>query len=215
MGPRIFREHGRVRRGGDPGLHSQSREGRSEAGADEPLALITPPSGGSKLNGPHQRPLLPLRAVHILKPPAFPGGYLPAPIGLCFRRPAPDVGNRSSDCPDERLGQRPLRRSLRLLRAWRVRAGRRSRRRPWRNLPRARNSRVQGRRRRPASAPPVPRPFRRAFGCFAARESLSTSFSLYRSLFGSNSIVVTTTSTRCSEPSGLSARQTRAARTSG
>jgi putative transposase len=41
--------------------------------ADEPLALIMPPSGGSKLNGPRQRPLLPLRAVHFLKPPALPG----------------------------------------------------------------------------------------------------------------------------------------------
>ena len=32
-----------------------------------------PPSGGSKLKGPRQRPLLPLRAVHVLKPPALPG----------------------------------------------------------------------------------------------------------------------------------------------
>jgi dTDP-glucose pyrophosphorylase len=32
-----------------------------------------PPSGGSKFKGPRQRPLLPLRAVHVLKPPALPG----------------------------------------------------------------------------------------------------------------------------------------------
>jgi hypothetical protein len=37
------------------------------------LALIMPPSGGSKFKGPRQRPLLPLRAVHVLKPPALPG----------------------------------------------------------------------------------------------------------------------------------------------
>src|ERR1700693_5636926 len=42
-GPRLFREHGRARRGGDPRLHPQSRERRSEAGADDPLALIMPP----------------------------------------------------------------------------------------------------------------------------------------------------------------------------
>jgi hypothetical protein len=83
LGPRIFREHGRARRGGDPRLHSQSREGRSEAGADEPLALIMPPSGGSKLNGPRQRPLLPLRAVHFPKAPGFAGGYL---LHLLFER---------------------------------------------------------------------------------------------------------------------------------
>jgi REP element-mobilizing transposase RayT len=73
LGPRLFREHGRARRGGDPRLHPQSRERRSEAGADEPLALIMPPSGGAKFKGPRQRPLLPLRAVHVLKPPALPG----------------------------------------------------------------------------------------------------------------------------------------------
>ena len=73
LGSRIFREHGWARRGGDPRVHPQSREGRSEARAIEPLALITPPSGGYKLKGPRQRPLLPLRAVHILKPPALPG----------------------------------------------------------------------------------------------------------------------------------------------
>ena len=38
--------------GGDPRLHPQPREGRSEARADEPLALIMPPSGGPKLKGP-------------------------------------------------------------------------------------------------------------------------------------------------------------------
>ena len=42
---------------------------------------------------------------------------------------------------------------------------------------------------------------------FAARESLSTSFFYCIGLFRSNSIVVTTTSTRCSEPSDCSARR--------
>src|SRR5271165_3395584 len=32
-----------------------------------------PPLGGSKFEGPRQRPLLPLRAATILKPPALPG----------------------------------------------------------------------------------------------------------------------------------------------
>ena len=39
LGPGILRQHGRARRGSHPRLHPQSREGRSEAGADEPLAL--------------------------------------------------------------------------------------------------------------------------------------------------------------------------------
>src|SRR5580693_476393 len=73
LGPWILREHGRPRRGGHPSLHSQSRETGSEARTNEPLALTTPPLGGSKLNGPRQRPVLPLRAVHVLKPPALPG----------------------------------------------------------------------------------------------------------------------------------------------
>jgi REP element-mobilizing transposase RayT len=73
LGPWILREHGRPRRGGHPSLHSQSRETGSEARTNEPLALTTPPLGGSKLNRPRQRPVLPLRAVHVLKPPALPG----------------------------------------------------------------------------------------------------------------------------------------------
>jgi putative transposase len=47
-------------RGGHPSLHSQSRERGSEARTNEPLALTMPPSGGSKLNGTRQRPILPL-----------------------------------------------------------------------------------------------------------------------------------------------------------
>ena len=54
-------------------VHSQPREGRSEAGTVEPLALTTPPTGGAKFKGPRQRPLLPLRAAQDLKPPALPG----------------------------------------------------------------------------------------------------------------------------------------------
>jgi putative transposase len=60
LGPRVFREHGRPGRGGHPSLHSQSRERGSEARTNEPLALTMPPSGGSKLNGTRQRPILPL-----------------------------------------------------------------------------------------------------------------------------------------------------------
>ena len=60
LGARVLREHGRPGRRGHPRLHSQSREGGSEARTIEPLALITPPLGGSKLNGPRQRPVLPL-----------------------------------------------------------------------------------------------------------------------------------------------------------
>jgi putative transposase len=56
----FFREHGRPGRGGHPSLHSQSRETESEARTNEPLALTTPPLGGSKPDGPRQRPVLPL-----------------------------------------------------------------------------------------------------------------------------------------------------------
>ena len=41
LGPGILRQHGRARRRSHPRLHPQSREGRSEAGADEPLALTS------------------------------------------------------------------------------------------------------------------------------------------------------------------------------
>jgi putative transposase len=58
--PGILRQHRRPGRGGHPSLHPQPREGGSEARTIEPLALTTPPLGGSKLNGPRQRPALPL-----------------------------------------------------------------------------------------------------------------------------------------------------------
>ena len=60
------------RRRSHPRLHPQPREGRSETGADEPVAL-TAALGGSKFQGPRQGPLPPLRAAPILKPPALPG----------------------------------------------------------------------------------------------------------------------------------------------
>ena len=41
LGPGIFRQHGRTRRRSHSRLHPKSREGRSEAGADEPLALTS------------------------------------------------------------------------------------------------------------------------------------------------------------------------------
>ena len=46
----LLRQHGRAGRGGDPRLHPQSGEGRSEIGATQPLAL-TPPSGGTNFWG--------------------------------------------------------------------------------------------------------------------------------------------------------------------
>ena len=75
LGPGILRQHGRARRGSHPRLHPQSREGRSEAGADEPLALTrrlgrlqiqeaasATPSAASSGSNP--------------KAPGFAGGYL-------------------------------------------------------------------------------------------------------------------------------------------
>jgi hypothetical protein len=53
-------------------LRNQEKEDE-EVGAIEPLALIMSPSGGSKFKGSRQRHLLPLRTVHILKPPALSG----------------------------------------------------------------------------------------------------------------------------------------------
>ena len=55
FGPGVLREHGRPGRERHPRLHPQPREEGSEARAIEPLALTTPPLGGSKLNGPRQR----------------------------------------------------------------------------------------------------------------------------------------------------------------
>jgi putative transposase len=43
LGPGILRQHGRARRRSHPRVHPQSRERRSEAGADEPLALTSRP----------------------------------------------------------------------------------------------------------------------------------------------------------------------------
>ena len=42
-GPGNLRQHGRARRRSHPSVHPQSRERRSEAGADEPLALTSRP----------------------------------------------------------------------------------------------------------------------------------------------------------------------------
>ena len=67
LGPGILRQHGRARRRSHPRLHPQPREGRSETGADEPVAL-TAALGGSKFQGPRQPPLPPLRAAPILSP---------------------------------------------------------------------------------------------------------------------------------------------------
>ena len=51
LGPWVLRQHGRPGRRGHPGLHPQPGEGGPEARTNEPLALTTPPSGGSKLTG--------------------------------------------------------------------------------------------------------------------------------------------------------------------
>ena len=60
LGTGVLRQHDRPGRRGHPSLHPQSREGGSEARTIEPLALTMPPLGGSKPNGPRQRPVLPL-----------------------------------------------------------------------------------------------------------------------------------------------------------
>ena len=75
LGPGIFRQHGRTRRRSHSRLHPKSREGRSEAGADEPLAL-TSRLGRLQIQRAASATLPPLRAVHILKPPALPGDTL-------------------------------------------------------------------------------------------------------------------------------------------
>ena len=77
LGPGIFRQQGRTRRRSHSRLHPKSREGRSEAGADEPLALTQAALGGSKFNGPRQRPPTALSGSHP-KAPGFAGGYLPS-----------------------------------------------------------------------------------------------------------------------------------------
>jgi len=75
-----------------PRLHPHPREGRSAVGAVEPLALTRPPSGGSKFEGPRQRPLLPLRAVHIVKPPALRGDTYMLPLGTVSKlRPCESI----------------------------------------------------------------------------------------------------------------------------
>ena len=56
LGPRIFRQHGRSRRGRDPRLHSQPREGRPEARTDESLALTNATFRWRRTQGPRQRP---------------------------------------------------------------------------------------------------------------------------------------------------------------
>src|SRR5271155_3899746 len=45
LGARLFCEHGRTRRKGDPGVHPESREGRPTARVTQPLE-VTAPSGG-------------------------------------------------------------------------------------------------------------------------------------------------------------------------
>ncbi len=51
VGTRVLREHSGERRGSDPRLYPQPGEGRPKARPAQPLALTTPPSGGSKLWG--------------------------------------------------------------------------------------------------------------------------------------------------------------------
>ena len=76
LGPGILRQHGRARRGSHPCLHPQSREGRSEAGADEPLAL-TRRLGRLQIQGAASATPSAASSGSNPKAPGFAGGYLP------------------------------------------------------------------------------------------------------------------------------------------
>ena len=75
LGPGILRQHGRARRGSHPRLHPQSREGRSEAGADEPLAL-TRRLGRLQIQGAASATPSAASSGSNPKAPGFAGGYL-------------------------------------------------------------------------------------------------------------------------------------------
>ena len=79
LGPGILRQHGRARRGGHPRLHPQPREGGSEAGADEPLALKNAAFG--RLPNSRGRVSDPFCRFERLQPKA-PGSY-----GVRFVKP--------------------------------------------------------------------------------------------------------------------------------
>src|SRR5208283_2856791 len=73
--PGILRQHGRARRRSHPRLHPQSREGRSEAGADEPLAL-TSRLGRLQIQGAASATPSAASSGSNPKAPGFAGGYL-------------------------------------------------------------------------------------------------------------------------------------------
>ena len=73
-GPGILRQHGRARRGSHPCLHPQSREGRSEAGADEPLAL-TRRLGRLQIQGAASATPSAASSGSNPEAPGFAGGY--------------------------------------------------------------------------------------------------------------------------------------------
>src|SRR5580698_7477347 len=70
-----LRQHGRARRRSHPRLHPQSREGRSEAGADEPLAL-TSRLGRLQIQGAASATPSAASSGSNPKAPGFAGGYL-------------------------------------------------------------------------------------------------------------------------------------------
>ncbi len=76
LGPRIPRQHGRARRGGHPGLHSQPREGGSEARTAKPLALTMATFRWLQAQGAASAtPPTALSGSHP-KAPGFAGRYL-------------------------------------------------------------------------------------------------------------------------------------------
>src|SRR5271166_4903524 len=75
LGPGILRQHGRARRRSHPRVHPQSREGRSEAGADEPLAL-TSRLGRLQIQGAASATPSAASSGSNPKAPGFAGGYL-------------------------------------------------------------------------------------------------------------------------------------------
>ena len=73
--PGNIREHGRARRGGDPRLYPQPREGRSEARAIEPLAFRKPPRVAPTQGAASATPPAASSGSRP-KAPGFAGGYI-------------------------------------------------------------------------------------------------------------------------------------------
>ena len=89
LGPGILRQHGRR---DEEAIRAYIRNQEKEDQRLEQMNLwrYKPPLGGSKFQGPRQRPLLPLRAAPDPKPPQLPGDTYP------FQRLTPQFGNRGN-----------------------------------------------------------------------------------------------------------------------